>query len=120
MTARDAMRMSEDELLRNVLELCSYLGITTAHFRPARTEHGWRTAVQGDGKGFPDLVLVGGRRLAFRELKSARGQLDADQRRWRDYLLDAGQDWALWRPAEWSSGAIPAELKALSKGEVHA
>lgn len=35
--------------------------------------------------------------------------------RWRDVLLDAGQDWALWRPGDWPQ--IQAELKVLAKGE---
>lgn len=43
-------------------------GWTCAHFRPARTEHGWRTAVQADGAGFPDWVLVR-ERVIFVELK---------------------------------------------------
>lgn len=110
--------MNEPQLQRAVLELCGWLGVHTAHFRPAWTEKGWRTPVQGDGKGFPDLVLVG-RRLIYRELKSDRGQLDAHQRAWRDWLLAAGEDWAVWRPADWTAGRIEQELKALAKGEAH-
>lgn len=110
--------MSENDLLGQVLELCGYLGITVAHFRPARTAKGWRTPVQGDGKGFVDLVLVRGQ-VVWRELKSDSGQLDPHQRRWRDVLLAAGQDWDVWRPADWRSGRVEAELKTLAKGEGH-
>src|SRR5258705_9090381 len=62
-----AAAMSEEELLTAVLQLCRVLGLRTAHFRPARTEKGWRTPVSGDGKGFPDLIIVGSQVLA-REL----------------------------------------------------
>lgn len=110
--------MTEGQLIRAVIELCGWLHLTTAHFRPAWTEQGWRTAVQGDGKGFPDLVLVGPHGVLYREAKSGRGVLEPEQRRWRDVLLAAGQDWALWRPQQWHDGTIRAELTALAKGEV--
>lgn len=106
--------MNEPTLQRNVLDLCRWLRVVTAHFRPAQTTNGWRTPVSGDGKGFPDLVLVGSRVL-WRELKSDRGRLDADQLRWRDVLLAAGADWDVWRPADWVSGRIRAELEAIAK-----
>lgn len=107
--------MTEDQLLRNILQLAGYLHVATAHFRPARTERGWRTPVQGDGKGFPDLVLVRNRVL-YREVKSTTGRLEPAQIRWRDVLLAAGQDWAVWRPEDWTSGRIEHELKALHAG----
>ncbi len=31
---------------------------TVAHFRPAKTEKGWRTAVSCQGKGYPDYNAV--------------------------------------------------------------
>src|SRR5690606_21908778 len=57
--ARVARAMSENELLVGILDRARWFGVVTAHFRPARTKTGWVTAVAGDGKGFPDLVLVG-------------------------------------------------------------
>lgn len=67
------------------------------------------TAIQGDA-GFPDLVLARGvgDGVLFRELKSQRGSLDAGQKAWRDVLLAAGANWALWRPSDWPE--IEAEL----------
>lgn len=115
-----AKHMSEDELLFNVLDLFAHFGVTTAHFRPARTNKGWRTAVQGDGKGFPDIVAVVGGRVIFRELKPEAGRLEPDQRRWRDVLLEHGQDWALWKPKQWLRGEIRAELEVLTMGGQHA
>jgi hypothetical protein len=48
--------ITEAAFLRQVLDLAKLRGWRTAHFRPAQTSRGWRTAVQGDGAGFPDLV----------------------------------------------------------------
>jgi hypothetical protein len=52
--------ITEAEFLAQVLQLAKLCGWLTAHFRPAKTAHGWRTAVQGDGAGWPDLVLLRG------------------------------------------------------------
>ena len=69
------------------------------HPRPARTASGWATPVQGDGAGWPDLVLVRDR-IVYAELKRAGAGLDPDQRAWRDRLIAAGGEWYLWRPAD--------------------
>jgi hypothetical protein len=110
--------VTEDKLLRDVIEMAGWLRVTTAHFRPTKTERGWRTAVQGAGKGFPDLVLVTPGGVLWREVKSDIGVLDPDQKRWRDVLLAAGEDWAIWRPSDWSSGRIEAELRAMRRAHV--
>lgn len=108
--------MSEDDLLNAVLDLAKALGIRTAHFRPAQTQTGrWITAVQGDGKGFPDLVLVAPGGVLFRELKAARGSLSPQQREWLDAMTGAGADAAVWKPADLQSGRILAELRAARK-----
>lgn len=89
--------MTESELLSVVLETAALFGWRTAHFRPAMTTHGWRTAVSGDGKGFPDLVLVRGHRLLAIELKSARGTVTADQAAWLEVLRPVASV-HVWRP----------------------
>lgn len=61
--------ITEAEFTDQVLTLAKLTGWRTAHFRPAMTASGWRTAVQGDGKGFPDLVLVRPPRVIVAELK---------------------------------------------------
>lgn len=104
--------MTEADLLGVVLETAALFSWRSAHFRPAMTSHGWRTAVSGDGKGFPDLVLVGHGSILFRELKSERrGRLSVEQEAWRDCLLANGADWSVWRPSDWVSGRIEAELR---------
>lgn len=84
-----------------VIEMARLLGWRVAHFRPARTLRGWRTAVEGDGVGFPDLVLVRPPRLIAAELKSARGRLTAEQGEWLRLLSAAGVETHIWRPADW-------------------
>ena len=100
--------MSETELLRLVLDLAELLGWTRAHFRPALTKHGWRTPVQADGAGFPDLVLVR-ERVLFVELKATRGRLSQEQAHWINALRRAGADVFVWRPDDWD--AIVVELQ---------
>lgn len=109
-----AAQITEEELLTNVLDLCRLLGLRTAHFRQAQTEKGWRTPVAGDGKGFPDLIIVGSRAIA-RELKSEQGRLTPEQVAWRGALYTAGVDATDWRPSDWRSGRIERELRALTK-----
>jgi len=114
-----ATAMTEDDLLTNVLDLARTLGLRTAHFRPAWTERGWRTPVAGDGKGWPDLIIVGAR-LMVRELKAHRGKVDADQQVWLGVLTAAGVDAGVWRPAQWLDGTIQAQLRELRKPGVAA
>lgn len=97
--------MTEAEFQKAVLDLAKLSGWRVAHFRPARTAHGWRTAVAADGAGFPDLVLAHPDRGAvlFRELKSERGRLTFEQHEWGRTLTAAGADYAVWRPADWPS-----------------
>ena len=70
-SSREAARADvlENQLLDAVLALAKVYGFRTVHWRAAKTAHGWRTPVQGDGKGWPDLLLVKGRRIIAAELK---------------------------------------------------
>lgn len=103
--------MSETELQRAVLELASRLGWATAHFRPGLTQTGrWVTAVQGDGVGFPDTVLVRDR-IVFAELKAEGKYLKPEQKIWKTRLEKAGAEYHLWRPGDWKAGAIEGVLR---------
>lgn len=80
---RDAgLAMPETQLQTAVIQLARLLGWRSAHFRAARTVYGWRTPVQGDGKGFPDTLLLREGRLIVAELKSATGRLTPEQEDW--------------------------------------
>lgn len=92
--------LTEKAFTAQVIQLAQLQGWIVAHFRPARTAQGWRTACQGDGKGFPDLVLVK-RVVLFVELKVGRNQLSPEQRTWRDRLRRANATWLEWRPEDW-------------------
>lgn len=111
------VRMLEEDLKRAVLDLCKTLGLMTLHIRPARRgvasedqPQQWETPVEGDGKGYPDLTIVGGW-VMFRELKSDTGRVRADQQRWLDKLEAAGADVGVWTPEDLHSGRIEKELK---------
>lgn len=95
--------MTEAELERAVRDLLGYYRLFGYHPHDSRrSEPGW-----------PDWVIVG-TRILWRELKSSTGQLRPEQRRVRDLLGAAGQDWAVWRPADLQSGRIAAELRAVA------
>jgi hypothetical protein len=65
-------------------------------------------------KGYPDLHLVHPVRglSLFRELKTRTGRISPDQKKWGAALLAAGQDFAIWRPADLWSGLILEQLQA--------
>jgi hypothetical protein len=91
--------VTESEWQSQIIEIAHLLSWRVAHFRPARTNKGWRTAVSADGKGWPDLVLVRDR-VVFAEAKVEKGRLDVEQEGWRDALLEAGAEWYVWRPQD--------------------
>ena len=103
--------MKESELTRAVIELAQHLGFRVAHFRTSQNARGdYRTAVAGDGKGYPDLTLVG-RRILFAELKAGKGRLRPEQLEWRDWILAAGGEWHLWTETDWNAGTVEAVLR---------
>lgn len=111
---RAVLRISEEKFKSQILELAQYCGWKRAHFRPAQKKDGtWYTPVEGDGKGFPDLVLVHRRRrlCLWVELKSDTGKVSAEQLDWINCLMDAGQRVAVWRPHMWDM------IELLLKGE---
>jgi len=106
----------EEDFQRKVLQLCKLLHLHTAHFRPALSRSGrYITPVAGDGKGWPDLTIVGPGGVLYRELKSATGSRTPEQRQWAEWLTEAGQDVAVWKPRDLESGRIQAELEAIRR-----
>lgn len=83
--------MSEADLQSAVLDLCKLYGLLAYHTHDSRRSN----------PGFPDLVIVGRRRIVYRELKSHRGRLSEPQREWLRRLKAVGEDAAVWRPSEW-------------------
>ena len=107
--------MTEGELKNTVIAMCRALHLLVAHFRPGKTEKGWRTPVEGDGAGFPDCVIVGPGGLLFVELKADGKYPTVQQRTWLNALSDAGSPWAIWRPRDLRQREIERRLKQLAK-----
>lgn len=67
---------------------------------------GWLTHHEYDSRrsspGYPDLTLVKPPRVIFAELKTARGRVRLEQRRWLDALARCpGVEAVIWRPQDW-------------------
>ena len=110
-TSRDTVDrlISEKDFLSTVIEFAQAHGWKVAHFRPGMTGRRvgrdgkpvWVTPVQGDGKGFPDLVLVRKQVLLFVELKSQKGRVSKEQLAWLDALGSTCVRAYCWRPSYW-------------------
>lgn len=103
-SASTGEKVRERDFQRLVIDLAHLYRWKVAHFRPARTEHGWATPVAADGKGFPDLVLchVDPDMVIFAELKIDRSWPTDDQLDWLEKLRGAGAEVRLWHyPADW-------------------
>ncbi len=94
--------MTEADWQRRVIDALKLFQWRYAHFRPAQTAKGWRTAMTGD-KGFPDLVAVKPPRVLFIELKSDSGKLRDDQILWIGELRESGVECYVWRPKDWET-----------------
>ena len=92
--------MTEKELLACVRELARLAGWLCYHTHDSRRSE----------PGFPDVVLVRGGRVLFRELKVGRNHVTPTQARWLDRLREAGADAAVWRDTDWLDGTIERGL----------
>ncbi len=118
MTGRPRARAITGEQLKDrCIDRAHLLGFYVAHFRPMQDRYGrWRTPVGADGKGFPDLVIVGPGGQLYRETKGEREPSTPEQRVWAARLLAShGADYAVWRPSDWDSGLIEAQLQSLRR-----
>lgn len=102
--------MTERQLQDAVLDLAKMLGWHVVHFRPAQTQRGWRTPVEADGAGFPDLLLVR-ERLLCAELKVGANKLSTGQLRWQVWLERAGVECVVWRPPDLRDGTVERVLR---------
>lgn len=94
-----SITISEKDFLKQIIDLAHIYHWKVAHFRAAQTKHGWRTAVQGDGKGFPDLILARKGRIIVAELKTEKGRLTTEQKEWLDLFSDV-LTVDIWRPSD--------------------
>lgn len=96
--------LSEAAFTGRVIGIAKTYGWRVAHFRPARTQKGWRTPMEGD-IGVPDLILARDGDVLLAELKTNSGVLLPDQQAWLDHL---GPHGCVWRPRD--HGHILARL----------
>ena len=101
------LTVSEAEFQTAVVELAELCGWLLCHFHDSRREVRRRDGTRlfiGDKatSGFPDLVLVRPPEVMFIELKSERGRMTANQKKWREALSRCtGVRYCLWRPSDW-------------------
>lgn len=95
------LRQTEAGFTAAVIQFAQLCGWRAAHFRPARTAKGWRTAVAGDGAGFPDLVLIRGNVLVVAELKCGTNRPTPEQSAWLAAFRSAGIRAYVWYPTDW-------------------
>lgn len=106
---------TEAEFQNLIIEYAQIRGWLVMHTRPARTERGWRTPLQGDA-GYPDLTMARRGRLVIAELKSESGKVTREQAAWLEHLpprVAQEDDSAdrdihshaievyVWRPRDW-------------------
>lgn len=93
--------VTEAAWLSWVQDAAKLYGFRFVHFRPAKTDRGWRTPVQGDGAGFPDCLLLhpDGRAFAI-ELKREVGGATPEQEAWLAAFRAVGFVAEVWRPRD--------------------
>jgi hypothetical protein len=93
---------TEESFTRAVLQLAALFGWRRIHLRPAVNRRGnWSTPVQGDGEGFPDLLLLRRGRLIVAELKVPGNNTTPEQEAWLAAFREAQAGVYTWRPADW-------------------
>ena len=93
--------ISESVFTTQVIQMARVFKWRVAHFRPAMTKRGrWVTAVQGDGAGFPDLIMLRHNRRIMAELKAAKGRTTPEQVTWLAAAKDADFEVYIWRPKD--------------------
>jgi len=92
--------LSERDFLSQVIDLAKLFRWKIHHTRPAWSNKGWRTPIQGD-TGFPDLVLVRSPKCIIAELKSEKGKLSPNQEQWLRELSECpGICVCVWKPSQ--------------------
>ena len=96
----------ERQLQRSVVTILDAAGVVFFHCGNERASRIERMMLSAEGvkPGVPDLGFPfasgGYGRMAWIELKAAKGSLSPAQREWRDYLKSIGHEWACLRSVE--------------------
>lgn len=89
--------ITEAAFQQRIIDYSRLTGWMCMHTRPAKTEKGWRTPLQGDA-GFVDLVLARRSMVWFFEVKSETGRTADAQTKWMAAL---GPRARVVRPSDW-------------------
>ncbi len=113
MSLATELPIDERRLQNAIVDAARLKGYMVFHTRPALSAKGWRTPVQYDGKGFPDLCLVGPERIIFAEIKSEKGKLSREQEHWLAGLAKVALATdhvrvCVWTPADWPDRVLEA------------
>ena len=96
-------KLTEKKFTDMVMKLASLCGWRTLHLRPGLNRRGkWQTAVQGDGAGFPDLLLLKGPWQIAAELKVDKNESRPEQTAWLEAFAETGAFSYCWRPEMWN------------------
>ena len=101
---RDTAKLiPESDWQETVMDYARLKGWKVVHFHDSRRQRGGKLVGDADAAGWPDLVLIRGRHVLFRELKTERGRLSGPQAEMLDALRGAGQDAGVWLPSDWET-----------------
>jgi hypothetical protein len=92
--------ISEPAFMATVIDMAERLGWKVCHFHDSRREVRPGVFI-GDKQaaGFPDLVMVRGRRLLCAELKKEKGKLTPAQEEWMRVLRNVAEC-HVWKPSD--------------------
>jgi hypothetical protein len=108
-----ASRMTELQLLAEVLDLVYSDLPDPRGARPALEAYHHPDSRRATCRGFPDLVIVGPGGVLWRELKNQSDGPTPDQTDWGRRLTANGHDWAIWKPMDLLTDRIAIQLSAL-------
>jgi hypothetical protein len=92
------------------VEIAHARGYIAAHFTTVTDSRGFaRTPVAADGKGFPDLILVG-RKVVAVEVKGDGDRMRSEQEVWLEAFSKAGVETLVLTPKAYREGALEALL----------
>lgn len=107
-------RLNGKKLQKAAIDVAHQRGYIAAHFTTVTDSRGFhRTPVSADGKGFPDLILVGRKCVAV-EVKGDGDRLSAEQKAWLEAFEAAGIETLLLTVKAWREGELE---KLLDRGK---
>ena len=98
--------VKEAEFQQTIIDLAHLKGWRIAHFRSVRQQRAdgrvfYSTPVQGDGAGFPDLLMLRDERMVAAEIKVGSNKTSDVQDEWLDAFRNAGAEVYVWYPKDW-------------------